>query len=251
MPLVHQDEETLIRMGEALDSGLIRVVAPSIGTAKNLMRAMKSYKIENRPYSIYNYPKSAANFSSTINIHLTGSTHDFRKNQQFALIFISLLQTHVKTNQARYRDVHLTLIGVDESATYGRLILKLAASMKDFVSVYGSLTKSQTISLMEKCNAVLCVSDYEALPLFVSESMAMGHVVFRNNCSGVDEQLNPGVNGVLLDLSDMQGAIESTLLILDREKTSDSDLENMSNMSRKMAEKMIDSSPLSYLGWPI
>ncbi len=250
MPQVHQDDETLLRIGKALNSGQIRIVAPSLGTTKRLQEAIKSDLVETRPYSISNYPKSASNFEKSLNIHLTGSTHDFRKNQQFALILLSLVHNRVKHNLERYRKIDLTLIGIDESTRYGRLLIELAKPMSDFVTLHGSLSKDQAIAIMEKCNAVMCVSEYEALPLFVSESMAMGHVVLRNNCSGVDEQLLPGENGVLLNLSDMQSAVESVLSILDREVTSDLDLEKMSNVSRKMVEPMIFGSSLDYLGLP-
>jgi glycogen synthase len=45
------------------------------------------------------------------------------------------------------------------------------------------------------CNAVICCSFNEALPLYVLEGMSMGHIVLRNDAGGMEEQLAETVNG--------------------------------------------------------
>jgi glycosyltransferase involved in cell wall biosynthesis len=246
-PLIHSSQEILNQIGNTVNSGHIRILSPSLGTTRNLQRVLKSSLIETQPYSINSYPKCAENFDAGLNIHLTGSTYDFRKNQHLALVLISLIDRKIKIEPLKYRKIHLTLIGVDEDTFYGNSILKLAESMKDFVTIHPRTTKEEAIEIMKTCNTVLCVSEYEALPLFVCESMAMGQIVLRNNCSGVDEQLVQGKNGILLDLSNLHDAIEQILILLDRDKTSNEQLKEMGISSRALVKEMLTKDRLEFL----
>lgn len=247
-PLVHLEQRTLNKIGHALNMGRIRIISPSLGTTRNLQKSLKSNLIETKPYSINQYPICEKNFEEVLNIHLTGSTHDFRKNQHFALILVSLIEQQIKIRQSQFRKIHLTLIGVNQDTAYGKSIHNLASSMKNYVSIYPPKTKEETIEIIKRCNTVLCISEYEALPLFVSESMTMGHIVLRNNCSGVDEQLLDGQNGLLLDLSNLHEASEKILTLLDKHKTSNAQLEEMSNESKRLVAPMLVADSLDFLG---
>jgi hypothetical protein len=247
-PLVHLEQRTLNKIGQNLNMGRIRMISPSLGTTRNLQKSLESNLIETRPYSIKQYPICEKNFEEVLNIHLTGSTHDFRKNQHFALILVSLIEQQIKVRRSRFRKIHLTLIGVDQDTAYGKSIHNLASSMKNFVSIYPPTTKEETIEIIKRCNTVLCISEYEALPLFVSESMTMGHIVLRNNCSGVDEQLLDGQNGLLLDLSNIHEASEKILMLLDKHKTSNAQLEEMSSESKRLVAPMLAADSLDFLG---
>jgi glycosyltransferase involved in cell wall biosynthesis len=141
------------------------------------------------------------------------------------------------------------LIGVDQETSYGKFIADLALPMKKFVSVYPPMKKSEVEEIVSNCNAVICISDYEALPLFVSESMAKGQLVFRNDCSGQEEQIVDLQNGILIRLENVQDASEKIISLLDRSITSDETLKKMGQASRAMVEKQISSSCLDYLGW--
>jgi hypothetical protein len=67
--------------------------------------------------------------------------------------------------------------------------------------------------------------------------MLMGHPILRNDCSGVDEQLEAGRNGFLLDSEDYQQVVETFELILNRRKTSNGRLAAMSARSHAIALK--------------
>lgn len=249
-PLVHVSEKTLGKLGKALDSGLLKMVTPSVGTTDSLRLHTNSQLIETRPYPIKNIESLNLGFSKALSIHLTGSTHDFRKNQQLALILVALIKNRTQDDLVRFRQIHLSLLGVDEATAYGKFIAESAKSLKGFVSIYPPMAKKEVEKIVSKCNAVICVSEYEALPLFVSESMAKGQIVLRNNCSGHDEQVADLENGVLINLEDIDGAVDKIVSLLDRTLTTDEALETMGKTSRTMVQKQINSSFLDYLGWP-
>ena len=249
-PLKHLSEQILEKMGKFLDAGFIKIIAPSIGTTNSLRLHTNSQLIETRPYPINDFVSPELDFSDSLRIHLTGSTHDFRKNQQFALILVSLVNERVQSDPVRFRQIHLSLIGVDDKTSYGEFIVESAISMNKFVSVYPPMKKTDVEKIVSKCNAVICVSEYEALPLFVSESMAKGQLVFRNNCSGQEEQVSDLENGLLIRLEDVHNASEKITSLLDRTITSNETLQAMGQASRGMVEEQIRMNCLDYLGWP-
>ena len=248
-PLKHLSKKILEKLGKSLEAGRIEIITPSIGTANSLRVHTRSSLVKNRPYPINDYVGPEVEFSESLKIHLTGGTHDFRKNQQFALILVSIIHDRIQNDPVRFRQIHLSLIGIDEETAYGKFIADSAMPMKKFVSVYPPMKKSDVERIVSKCNTVICVSEYEALPLFVSESMAKGQLVLRNNCSGQEEQISDLQNGVLIRLEDVQNASEKVISLLDRSVTSDETLKAMGQASRAMAEKQIASSCLDYLGW--
>ena len=65
----------------------------------------------------------------------------------------------------------------------------------------------------------------------------MGHVVLRNNSAGVDEQLKEGVNGYGInheDIKQFAGVIEK---ILNKDKSSNQDLQKMGLASQEIIKK--------------
>jgi len=247
-PLKHLSKDILEKLGKSLDARMIKIVAPSIGTAESLRLVTQSLQVETRPYPIDDYLGPEVDFSDSLRIHLTGSTHDFRKNQQFALILVSIIYNRIQSDPVRFRKIHLSLVGIDEKTAYGKFIADSARSMKEFVTIYPPMNKIDAEEIVSNCNAVICVSEYEALPLFVSESMAKGQIVLRNNCSGMEEQITDLQNGVLIKLEDVEKSAESIISLLDRSITSDESLKEMGLASRVMVEKQIESSILEYLG---
>ena len=71
----------------------------------------------------------------------------------------------------------------------------------------------------------ICYSVAEALPVFVFEGMLAGHALLRNECSGMEEQLEDGRNGFLLKSDDFWQMVGTIERILNRTSTSDVQLE--------------------------
>ena len=65
----------------------------------------------------------------------------------------------------------------------------------------------------------------------------MGQVVLRNDCSGIDEQLEEGRNGWLLDSADIGQFADTLETVLNRETTSNAQLAAMGRRSQEMVER--------------
>jgi glycosyltransferase involved in cell wall biosynthesis len=91
--------------------------------------------------------------------------------------------------------------------------------------------------LQRAANVTLCYSVEEALPLFVYEGMAFGHVLIRNDSSGSREQIIDGKNGLKVTSNDYAGLVDAIERIANKSKTSNATLTNMSRMSNQIALK--------------
>jgi hypothetical protein len=81
---------------------------------------------------------------------------------------------------------------------------------------------------------VLCVSEFEALPRYVSEGILLGHPVLRNLCSGLEEQMNlwENSNGWLIDQNNTEEFTKTILDILNPDITSEQQLIEMGKNSK-------------------
>jgi glycosyltransferase involved in cell wall biosynthesis len=66
--------------------------------------------------------------------------------------------------------------------------------------------------------------------------MAMGHVVLRSDTGGAEEQLQPGVNGYAIDISDIKQFAATIARLLDLQTTSDESLRAMGRASQEIIE---------------
>ena len=62
------------------------------------------------------------------------------------------------------------------------------------------VARDEVFAIGRECNVVVCSSLNETFALYVAEGMAMGHVVLRNETGGMEEELQPGVNGYRIDI---------------------------------------------------
>lgn len=240
-PEMYLDTKRAALLGNATDSGLLRLVTPSLGTQRNIQKYFQSSSIEISSYPIEKTERIEFNYSEKIRVHLTGSTGDTRKNQLQAIDIIHQVLLIRSKNPTKYREIKLILIGINEESQVGRQIIKNARILGSNVEIYPILDFQACQEIVKTCNAVMCLSEYESLPLFVSQGMGLGQIVLRNNCSGLDEQLAPGKNGILLDYFDSYTeSIEKIINLLDKSKTQDSKLISMSKHSHIMAKKQMD-----------
>lgn len=240
-PEMYLDSRRAILLGNAADLGLIRLISPSIGTQKNIQQFFNCSSVELSPYPIQKTERIEFDYSDEIRMHLTGSTGDTRKNQLQAIDLIHQVLLISAKQPKKYRKIKLILVGINEESSVGRQIIKSAKILGDSVEIHSVLDFDSCTEIVKTCNAVMCLSEYEALPLFVSQGMGIGQIVMRNNCSGVDEQLLVGKNGILLDyFSGYSESIERILKLLDKDKTKDSKLISMSKKSHEMALKQMD-----------
>lgn len=75
----------------------------------------------------------------------------------------------------------------------------------------------------------------------------MGHVILRNNSAGVDEQLQEGKNGYLIDHTDVPAFADVIEKVLSRKKTSDEQLQKMGETSQKIAKSFSENTYLQQI----
>ncbi len=249
-PEMYLNSERGFAIGMAARRDRLMLISPSKGTAKNFNKFINAEVTKNRHYPTFKDPiPSSLDFSMKLRIQMLASSHDSRKNQKYAILLLTAVRNRVlKDNDPeRWRDLELVLVGIDKKTPYGKEVYELVELVGDFVEIHAPLPFDEAKKISRTCNAVICVSEYETLPVFVAEGMGMGQIVFRNDCSGLEEQLIDGQNGVLIDEKSIEKTIEKITLLLDKGKTSDETLIMMSNKSKSLVEPYNGLSYEKYL----
>ena len=166
---------------------------------------------------------------------LSGTSSDGRKGQVLALSALQYFVDHYYTKgPSLYRNVHLSLLSVRQDDYISQQIRWLAAStLSKFVTIHDTVPKPEAMQIASQCNTVLCCSINETFGLYIAEGMTMGHIVLRNNSSGVDEQLLDGKNGYLIDHTNIQDIARAIEKIANK-KTSNKALLAMSKKSQSI-----------------
>lgn len=181
---------------------------------------------------------SPKDFSKKLNFILPGSAADARKGQLPILYaFLDFYDNFYKKNPDKYRDFSLRFVGVDGDNFVVRQLKLSAKGLGKRFCLVGKVTRNKSLEYISKSNIMLCYSIHEALPIFVYEGMAFGDPIIRNNSSGAEEQLRSGQNGFAVSSDDFNGFVHVIEKTLNKYKTSNETLANMSKFSRKIAKK--------------
>ena len=94
--------------------------------------------------------------------------------------------------------------------------------------------RDEALAHMNDCHIAICISEFESLPRYVPEELFLGHLVLRNDYSGLKEQINPWdhSNGWLVDQNNEKDFTQIISEILDPTITSDQELIEMREISR-------------------
>ncbi len=235
---VFSDTQNLRRITSLANSDKLSLLYPSQKTADEYaeMLSTKGQVVHLRVDvpSEYTKPRVAKDFD-TIHMWLSGTSSDGRKGQVLALSALQYFVDHYYTkNPSLYRNVHLSLLSVRQDDYISQQIRWLAAStLSKFVTIHDTVPKPEAMQIASQCNTVLCCSINETFGLYIAEGMTMGHIVLRNNSSGVDEQLLDGKNGYLIDHTNIQDIARAIEKIANK-KTSNKALLAMSKKSQSI-----------------
>lgn len=180
-----------------------------------------------------------------------GSLMDMRKGQYPILYaFLDFYNNYFLKDPKKYRDFEVNFLGayslVDETdaAPYHiRNILEQfresAKGLGEHLSIQPAMNHDSALGEIQKSNVTICYSLKEALPIFVYEGMAMGHIVIRNDAPGCKEQLIEGKNGngIFTKKDNFESLVSAIETLANRKKTSDEQLAKMSTKSVDIAEK--------------
>lgn len=251
---IHEDEPELIfdsgekkRIKQLLNTNKITIYAAAVQTVEHYREFFdNSSAILVQPYNFvvpseFRKIRAADDFDK-LSFILPGTVGDGRKGQMPVLYaFKAFLEQYYRDNPKSYRDFELVFVGMSDDFL-SRQILRHAKNLGKRFKHHQKVTHERSSELIMQSNVTICYSMRECLPLFVFEGMAAGHPILRNECSGVEEQLVDGKNGLRLDTNDYEGLIAAIERVLNRSKTSNQALADMSKLSNKIAMQQADHS---------
>lgn len=226
---------------EALHSGILSYYVPSFKARQNFMDYFKTDKIKLQPYRIsipakYRRQQSAADFNR-IKFILNGIPWNERKGHLPVLYaFLAFKRWYYDKSPQTYRPFELHYVGLIDNLA-SQQIKQSATSLGTHFVGHPTLPHPKALELTKQASITICYSLSESLPIFVLEGLAAGHPLIRNDVSGMEEQLNEGVNGFYVDKLDYNQLVDTIEKILNKSKTSNQKLANMSKASSKIADK--------------
>jgi len=254
LPIIHKeflDDANIKQMHRLLQEKRLSILTPSERTKKEYAELLKAtgvspIKLHVEVDSKYVKTRKQNNFD-TINFLLSGTPSDGRKGQFLALsAFYYFIKNYYEKDPDQYRDFKLHLVAIGKDYISQQIEWVGSSLLANRVVFYPSMPKEKALAITAKCNAVICCSLNETFGLYVAEAMVMGHVVLRNNCAGVDEQLENGVNGYLVDHTDIKqfaGVIEKVL----NKSTSNTRLQTMGKASQEIITEYTKNSYVSQI----
>lgn len=245
---IHEDEpELLFDKGEArrITNLLQKDKITIFVAAEKIMQNYQDYfentkNIRLQPYK-YVIPERfqkirGENDFKTLKFILTGNVADGRKGQLPVLYaFRAFLDQYYVKNPKDYRDFELAYVGLSRDFISKQIVEHADKLLGKRFKHHGQLPHDRSSELMMRSNITICYSLRECLPLFVFEGMAAGHPILRNDSSGMVEQLFPGKNGYYLDSKDYNQIVETLEEVMNKTKTSNKKLAQMSVFSNKVA----------------
>lgn len=200
------------------------------------------------PQKYHKAKRTPSDFNKKLTFVLPGTVGDGRKGQLPVLYaFIYFYENYFKVDRKRYRDFELVFIGLDKD--YLSRQIEAHASMLDHhFRHYKKISWEEDLEVVSSSNVTICYSLGECLPLFVFEGMIAGHVLLRNDSSGMEEQLFRGENGFLIETRDYMQLVSVIEQVLNKNKTSDELLAKMSRKSYEIAKDQENTNYGSILG---
>jgi glycosyltransferase involved in cell wall biosynthesis len=243
------EKRNIEQISKLINTNKLKVFVPSKRTQEEYNKIFMTKKVQTLPlrldidsrYSI----KRKDNDYSELNFLLSGSPSDGRKGQLIAIAaFNKYLEDYYKKNPKNYRPFTLQLVSIGEDYISKQIKWIGSSLLGESVKFYPSVTYKEALDITAKCNAVICCSLNETFALYVAEGMYMGHVILRNDTSGVDEQLKDGKNGYLIDhtnIGQFAGCIEK---LLNKKTNSNKDLLEMGRTSQDIIDPFMHNTYL-------
>jgi glycosyltransferase involved in cell wall biosynthesis len=239
------------RISKLINSNLLNVYVPSRMTQKEYNRIFATNKIIKVPLRLnidqkYKIDRKASEYNK-IKFLISGSPADGRKGQLIALsAFQNYLARKALSDHADHREFELHLLSIGDDYISQQIKWIGRSVLNGRIKIYESMPYDEALELTKKCNAVICCSLNETFALYVAEGMYMGHLILRNNTSGVDEQLVDGKNGYFIDHKNIEKFTDKIEELLDEKKSDNNKLRDMGNYSQKIIESYTTNRYLNY-----
>jgi len=136
--------------------------------------------------------------SSTINYCFVGGLNS---NKGCLLLIKALLAMDLHQNLAK-----LHIVG---EGNLRQELENLADKLKISVFFHGAISKEELVKIYEICHFIILPSQSEGFPKVIGEAMNFGCIPILSNISCIDQYIEHGRNGFLLDSIDVAGITKS------------------------------------------
>lgn len=240
--LLQRDARSTI--ARLMEQGQLTIVVPSRRVKAEYDELFGNAKTRVLPFKLAIDPQHVSprplDHYSSVKFLMSGKPTDGRKGHVVALAaFHEFMKTYYERDPDAYRPFTLTLVGMTEDFISEQIRSVGATVLGERLRTFEGVPHERSLEITRDCNAVVCCSFNEALPLYVIEGMCSGHVVLRNGGGGMEEQLDDGVNGFRIDSTDIKQFARVLEQVLNKKTMSDSGLQAMGRASQERVAALL------------
>ena len=257
---VHEDEPDLIfskaelkEIHDLIEQNKVVLYTPAKHSTQNYQRHLGSTHNIGVQYYRLHIPKQirqtrTADDFDDINFVLPGMVGDGRKGQLPVFYALAAFKKqYYDVDPSKYRNFSLTFVGMADDFYSRQIDRHSVEALGSHLILHRALSHPKALEIIKQSNVTICYSIRECLPIFVFEGMAAGHPILRNDCSGLEEQLHKGKNGQLLDSANFDQLVTTFEQILNKQTTSNQELQKMSAASQAIEQDFEDSANFDHI----
>jgi glycosyltransferase involved in cell wall biosynthesis len=231
-------------IGGLMTQGRLTILVPSKKVKAKYDGLFGNTKTRTLPFRVladtrHIAPLPADHYSS-LRFLLSGKPTDGNKGHMVAMAaFHEFMKAHYEIDPEAYRPFTLTLVGMTDDYISKQILSIGSTVLGERLRAFSAVSHDKSLEITRDCNAVICCSFNEALPLSVIEGMSRGHIVLRNDAGGMEEQLDEGVNGFRIDGTDIRQFAGVLARVLDKRTMADSRLQTMGRASQELVNRLL------------
>lgn len=235
--LLQPDAQSTI--GRLMAQGRLTILVPSRSVKADYDALFRTAKTAILPFKLAVDPlltaqRPAEDYSS-VRFLMSGRPTDGRKGHMVAVAaFHEFMKAHHEVDRDAYRPFTVTLVGMTDDYISEQIRSIGSTVLGERLNAIAAIPHEQALEITRECNAVICCSFNEALPLYVIEGMCCGHVVLRNDAGGMEEQLVDGLNGYRIDATDVRQFAGVLERVLNKRMMQDRQLQAMGRASQDL-----------------
>ena len=180
----------------------------------HLQKWMEHHGMKNSNYQVINnvcediyFEKTGKPNNRTVRILNVTCFNDDHKN-------ISGILRTVKELSKDRQDFEMILVGDGDDFERMKMYAQELEVYPEYVKFTGLLTGFELVEQYKQCDFTLLFSNFENIPVVISESLACGKPVISTNVGGINEHIDIS-NGILIEAGDEKGLLNALDSMID------------------------------------